>query len=177
MTRGSAAFQNPKRKKSKSLLNYARAIATQVVLRKFVFLITMLYSKEIIERTTQWVEDDVHAKHWLQQHQLEELVQLKDAVSRHAKAFEYLLVNKHLVLAAFVNAVWEDKKAFQLLMDQKAVVWAAMANYINGDDRAAAFLKNNKLEHYAQLAHVIQAKIRREGDEGLNFFKSGPYKG
>ena len=94
----------------------------------------------------------------------------------YAKAFEYLLVHKHFVLAAFVNAIWEDKKAFQLLMASKAFVWAAMANYINGDDNAAMFLKKNKLEHYAELAHKIQAKIRREGDEGTNFFNSGPFK-
>ena len=40
----------------------------------------------------------------------------------------------------------------------------------------AGFLKKNKLEHYAELAHVIQAKIRAEGDEGTNFFSSGPFK-
>ena len=43
--------------------------------------------------------------------------------------------------------------------------------------RNVFFLKKNNLAHYAQLAHVIQAKIRREGDEGTNIFKSGPYKG
>ncbi len=137
----------------------------------------MNYPKEAIEKTTAWVNDDPRAKLWLQQNNFEELIQLKEAASRHSKPFEYLLVHKHLILAAFVNAIWDDKKAFQLLMEKKEFVWAAMANYINGDDNAAAFLKKNKLEHYAQLAHVIQAKIRREGDEGTNIFKSGPYKG
>lgn len=137
----------------------------------------MIYSKEAIVKTIAWVEGDLKAKQWLQDNQFEELVQLKDAASRYPKAFEYLLVHKHLTLAAFVNAVWDDSKAFKLLMEQKAFQWAAMANYINGDDNAAAFLKKNNLEHYAQLAHVIQAKIRREGDEGTNIFKSGPYKG
>ncbi len=137
----------------------------------------MIYSKEAIVKTRAWVEGDLKAKQWLQDNQFEELVQLKDAASRYPKAFEYLLVHKHLTLAAFVNAVWDDSKAFKLLMEQKAFQWAAMANYINGDDNAAAFLKKNNLEHYAQLAHVIQAKIRREGDEGTNIFKSGPYKG
>lgn len=136
----------------------------------------MNYPKEAIEKLIAWVEEDPSGKFWLQQNNFEELVQLKDAVSRHAKAFEYLLVNKHMTLAAFVNAVWDDKKAFRLLMEKKAFIWAAMANYINGDDNAAEFLKKNKLGHYAQLAHVMQAKIRREGDEGVNFFKSGPYK-
>ncbi len=126
--------------------------------------------------TAAWVEGDTRAKQWLQDNNFEELVQLKDATSRYPKAFEYLLVHKHIVLAAFANAVWEDQKAFKLLMDQKAFHWAAMANYINGDDNAAAFLKKNKLEHYAELAHKIQAKIRKEGDEGMNFFNSGPYK-
>lgn len=136
----------------------------------------MLYSKEVIEKTSAWLEGDTRAKHWLQQNNLEELVQLKDAVSRFPKAFEYLLVHKHVILAAFVNAIWDDKKAFQLLMDKREFHWAAMANYINGDENAALFLKRNKLEHYAQLAHKIQAKIRREGDEGTNFFGSGPFK-
>lgn len=136
----------------------------------------MLYPKEVIDHTIDWIEEDVYAKNWLQQHGFEELVQLKDAVSRHSKAFEYLLVHKHIILAAFVNAVWEDKSAFQLLMEKKAFHWAAMANLINGDEKAALFLKNNKLDHYTTLALKIQEKIRREGDEGTNFFKSGPYK-
>ena len=66
--------------------------------------------------------------------------------------------------------------AFKLLMDQKAFVWAAMANFINGDEKALLFLKRNKLDHYAELAARVQAKIRREGDEGTNFFNSGPFK-
>jgi hypothetical protein len=136
----------------------------------------MLYPKEVIEKTSAWIEGDIKAKLWLQQHNLEELVQLRDAVSRYPKAFEYLLVHKHIILAAFVNAIWDDKKAFKLLMDKKEFLWAAMANYINGDDKAAAFLNKNKLEHYTELAHKIQAKIRREGDAGTNFFGSGPYK-
>lgn len=136
----------------------------------------MLYPREVIQHATKWIEGSEFSKHWLQQHNFEELVQLNDAVSRHAKAFEYLLVHKHVVLAAFVNAIWEDPKAFKLLMDQKAVVWAAMANYINGDDKAGLFLKSNKLDHYLILAHTIQAKIRKEGDEGTNFFNSGPFK-
>ncbi|MBA3706176.1 MAG: hypothetical protein H0W84_09840 [Bacteroidetes bacterium] len=136
----------------------------------------MLYAKETIEKAAAWIEGDTRAKQWLQQNNFEELVQLRDAVGRHAKAFEYLLVHKHVVLAAFVNAVWDDKNAFQLLMDKKEFFWAAMANYINGDDNAAVFLQKNNLKHYADLAHKIQAKIRREGDEGTNFFGSGPFK-
>lgn len=136
----------------------------------------MPYTKEAIEKTKAWIEGDTNAKQWLQKNNFEELVQLKDAVSRHSKAFEYLLIHKHIVLAAFVNAIWEDQKAFQLLMDQKAFHWAAMANYINGDTNAALFLKKNSMGHYAQLAHAIQTKIRKEGDEGTNLFNSGPYK-
>jgi hypothetical protein len=135
----------------------------------------MLYSKEVITRLSAWIEGDNASKRWLQENNFEELVQLKDAVSRHSKPFEYLLVHKLVILAAFVNAIWDDKKAFKLLMDHKAFHWAAMANYINGDDNAALFLKKNKLDHYAELAHKIQAKIRREGDENTNFF-SGPFK-
>ncbi|MCW3102673.1 MAG: hypothetical protein JWO09_1113 [Bacteroidetes bacterium] len=136
----------------------------------------MLYPKEVIQHLNAWIDGSTTSKLWLQEHNFEELVQLKDAVSRHSKAFEYLLVNKFIVLAAFVNAVWDDQHAFKLLMDQKAFHWAAMANYINGDDKAALFLKKNRLEHYAELAYKIQAKIRREGDEGTNFFNSGPFK-
>lgn len=136
----------------------------------------MLYSKEVILATTAWLKGDTRAKQWLRENHFEELVQLKDAVSRHAKAFEYLLIHKQVILAAFVNAVWDDKDAFKLLMENKAFQWAAMANYINGDDNAAVFLKKNKLEHYAELAYEIQSKIRKEGDEGTNFFSSGPFK-
>ena len=136
----------------------------------------MLYSKEVIEKTSAWIEDDMHAKIWLLGHKFEELVQLKDAISRYPKAIEFLLVHKHFALAAFVNAIWDDKKAFDVLMEKKEFHWAAMANYINGDENAAIFLNKNNLKHYADLAHKIQAKIRREGDEGTNFFNSGPFK-
>jgi hypothetical protein len=136
----------------------------------------MLYPKEIIDITSSWIEGDKNAKQWLQDNNFEELVQLKDATSRHSKALEYLLVHKHITLAAFSNAIWSDKKAFKLLMDTKQFHWAAMANYINGDVNAALFLKKNKLDHYIQLAQKIQTKIRREGDEGSSIFNSGPFK-
>ncbi len=135
----------------------------------------LLYPKDIIEKTIAWIEGDTRAKEWLQKNNYEEMVQLKDAASRYPKAFEYLLLHKHLVLAAFVNAIWEDKKAFKILMDKKEFHWAAMANYINGDDNAAMFLHKNNLKHYAELAHKLQAKIRKEGDEGTGIF-SGPFK-
>ena len=135
----------------------------------------LIYNKEVIDKTTEWIEGSNNARLWLLKNNYEELVMLKDAVSRHSKPFEYLLIHKHLVLAAFINAVWDDKKAFKLLMDQKEFVWAAMANFINGDDDAAGFLQNGKLGHYLRMASVIQEKIRREGDEGTSIF-SGPIK-
>jgi hypothetical protein len=136
----------------------------------------MLYTKEVIDATTEWIKGDTWAGQWLSEHNFEELVILKDAVSRHAKAMEYLLVHKHIALAAFVNAIWEDKEAFKLLMTKGNYHWAAMANFINGDEKAGRFLKDNKLTHYLNLAQAFQDKIREEGDEGTNFFGSGPYK-
>lgn len=136
----------------------------------------MLYSKEVIDITSEWIQGDSRAGQWLHEHHFEELVMLKDAVSRHAKAMQYLLVNKHISLAAFVNAIWEDPAAFKLLMTKGNYHWAAMANYINGDDKAAIFLNKNHLKHYAILAQRILEKIRKEGDEGSNIFNSGPYK-
>jgi hypothetical protein len=136
----------------------------------------MVYPKEAIEKTSAWIEGDKHAKAWLQANNYEELVQLKDAVSRYSKAMEYLLVNKHFVLATFVNSIWDDKKAFRLLMDKKEFLWAAMSNYINGDDNAQAFLVKNNLRHYADLAHKLLTKIRKEGDESTGLFNSGPFK-
>ena len=105
----------------------------------------MHYPKEAIEKATAWVDGSPSAKLWLEKNNFPELVYLRDAASRHAKAFEYLLVHKHIILATFVNAIWDDKKAFKLLMDGKQYHWAAMANYINGDDNAAAFLKKNNI--------------------------------
>ncbi|MES2138983.1 MAG: hypothetical protein V4511_04705 [Bacteroidota bacterium] len=136
----------------------------------------MLYPKEAIEKAGAWMEGDGRAKAWLQESNYEELVQLKDAVSRYPKAFEYLLINKHFVLAAFVNSIWDDKKALKLLMDKKEFFWAAMSNYINGDENAHVFLIKNNLKHYADLAHKIQAKIRKEGDDRTGLFNSGPFK-
>ena len=135
----------------------------------------LTYPKEIIEAAGAWMEGDTGAKEFLQKNGREELVQLHDAVSRWPKSLEYMLLNKHIILAAFVNAIWEDKKAFKLLMDKKEFIWAAMANIINGDDGAVLFLHKNKLKHYADLAFKIQAKIQKEGNEGTSIF-SGPFK-
>lgn len=134
----------------------------------------MLYSREVIDITSLWIQGDARAGKWLSEHHFEELVMLKDAVSRHAKAMQYLLVNKHISLAAFVNAIWDDPAAFKLLMTKGNYHWAAMANFINGDEKAAAFLKKSNLNHYAELAQHIQTKIRTEGDEGTTIF-DGPY--
>ena len=72
--------------------------------------------------------------------------------------------NKHVVLAAFVNAIWEDEKAFQFLMRVKAFQWAATANLINGDEKAEEFLKRSGNAHYVLLAHAIQSRIHEDGD-------------
>jgi hypothetical protein len=136
----------------------------------------LLYPKEVIEKAGSWFEGDARAAEWLKAFNYEELVELKDAVGRYSKAFEFLLVNKHLVLATFVNAVWDDKKAFQILMEKKEFLWAAMANYINGDEKAKLFLAKNNLGHYADFAVKIQAKIRKDGDKGTSLFNSGPFK-
>ncbi len=136
----------------------------------------LLYSKEAIDKTSEWIDGNPSAKYWLLENNFEELVLLKDAACRHTKAIESLLIKKHFILVTFVSAVWDDKKAFALLMDKKEFIWAAMANFINGDDKAAIFLKNSKLQHFAELAFKIQTKIKNEGDKGTNFFRSGPYK-
>lgn len=135
----------------------------------------LVYKREVIDKLAEWVEGNASAKLWLQNNNFEELVQLKDAVSRYPKAFEYLLIHKHTVLAAFVNAVWDDKKAFELLMNKKEFIWAAMANFINGDENAAVFLRKNNLGYYIHLAAVFQTKLRKEGDAGTSIF-SGPFK-
>jgi hypothetical protein len=136
----------------------------------------MLYPLAAIEKATEWADQKESAKEWLEGNNFPELVQLCLAARRYPKAFEYLLVNKHFVLATFVNAIWEDKKAFALLMEKKEFVWAAMANFINGDDNALQFLNKNKLKHYSQFAIKLQARIRKDGDENSSFFNSGPYK-
>lgn len=136
----------------------------------------LLYPPDVIKVLIDLVKGNKSAKVWLERNNFPELVQLNDAVSRYAKALEYLLVHKHITLAAFVNAVWEDKQAFHLLMENKEFNWAAMADYINGNDKAADFLKKNKLENYAELADEMLKKIRKEGDENIGFFNSGPYK-
>jgi hypothetical protein len=137
----------------------------------------LTYPKEVLERTGEHVNENPYAKRWLMENKQEALVKLIDAtIYRDSKAVEYLLLNKHFILVAFVNAVWEDKKALTLLLDKKEVVWAAMANYINGDEGAGLFLKKNKLLSYATLAETIQAKIRKLNDKNSSFFNSGPFK-
>jgi hypothetical protein len=136
----------------------------------------LIYPKEAIEKVGFWFEEDTRSKDWLNSNNYEELVELKVAVGRYPKAFEFLLVNKHVVLAAFVNAIWDDKRAFQVLMEKKEFHWAAMANLINGDVNAKQFLDKNNLAHYAVLALKIQARIRKDGDKSTSFFNSGPFK-
>ncbi|MCC6691070.1 MAG: hypothetical protein IT235_06010 [Bacteroidia bacterium] len=140
----------------------------------------MNYPKEAIENLTKYIDtNDTLAFNFLIQHNYKELTLLKEGVSRDLKCLEWLLVNKHFILAAFINAVWEDAKAFDLLLQKKAFHWAAAANIINGDENAILFLKKANLEHYINMALKMQSKIRREGDEGMNIFKLGtpsPYK-
>lgn len=134
----------------------------------------LLYSVEIINKTSDWVGGDINAREWLRVNNLEALVELRDASQNNIKSIEKLLIQKQYVLVAFVNAIWEDKKALQLLLDKKEFVWAAMANYINGDEKAGAFLNKNKLEHYLKLAQTIQKQIQVENDKRTNFFR-GPF--
>lgn len=136
----------------------------------------LLYSKEIIDNASRWIEGDLAAKKWLESNKHGALIHLRDASLNDPKAIEYLLINKHFVLAAFVNAIWEDKKALKILMDRKEYLWAAMSTFINGDEKAAIFLEKNKLKHYLTLAINIQNQIRKLNDKRSNFFNSGPYK-
>lgn len=137
----------------------------------------LTYPKDVIERTKQYVNENPNAKLWLVNNNYEALVKVTDAaIYRDSKAVEYLLLHKHFVLAAFINAIWEDKKALKILLDKKEFVWAAMANYINGDGNAGIFLKKNNLLIYAELAETIQEKIRKLNDKNSSFFNSGPFK-
>jgi len=137
----------------------------------------LTYPIEVLERTTEYVNENPYAKRWLMENKYEALIKLFDAaIYRDSKAVEYLLRNKHFILVAFINAIWEDKKALTLLLEKKEVIWAAMANYINGDEGAGIFLKKNKLLTYAALAETIQAKIRKLNDKNSSFFNSGPFK-
>ncbi len=135
----------------------------------------LIYKKEVIDITCKWFEDSNNAKLWLQNNNHEELVQLKNALIRYDKGLEFLLLHKHVVLAAFVNAALGDKKAFKILMDKKEFVWAAVANLILGDDKAAMFLQKSNMIHYIHLATVILAKIRKVEDEGTSIF-GGPFR-
>jgi hypothetical protein len=137
----------------------------------------LTYPREVLEKTAEHVNENPYAKRWLIDNNYEALVKLIDAsIYRDSKAVEYLLRNKHFILVAFINAVWDDKKALTLLLEKKEVVWAAMANYINGDEGAGMFLKKNKLLTYAALAETIQAKIRKLNDKNSSFFNSGSFK-
>ena len=40
------------------------------------------------------------------------------------KAFKFLIEGNHMVLAAFVNTIWDDLKAFKFLIDSKADIEA-----------------------------------------------------
>ena len=137
----------------------------------------LTYSLEVIEKLKEYIDENEYAESWLHRNEYTFLMKMLDAaIFRDSKAMEYLLLNKHFVLAAFVNAIWEDKKALKLLMDKKEFIWAAMANFINGDESAGVFLKNNKLEAYLKLAEKIQLKIRKLNDRNTNIFNSGPFK-
>jgi len=138
----------------------------------------MYYPQAAILHLNQYIKnEDSTSFNWLLEHQFKELTYLRDGSAGNAKALQWLIVNNHIILGAFINAIWEDKKAFQLLIAKKAFHWAACANIINGDEKAIAFLHKSKLGHYADLAITMQLRIRKLGDEGSNFFQMGsPYK-
>ena len=130
------------------------------------------YLKEVIDKLSLWIEGNQSVGNWLKINGYPELYMLNDAVSRHTKALEYLLIKKHFILAAFVNAIWDDSKALDFLLKNKGTQWAATANYINGDEKAGIWLEKNKLDHYAKLADKIRAKLRKEGDQATSIFNS-----
>ena len=137
----------------------------------------LTYPKQAIEYAVEQIEKKEYAKPWLQKNNYDELVKLTDAVIyRDSKAVEFLLLKKHFVLTAFVNAVWDDKKALKILLDKKEFAWAAMANFINGDKNAGAFLKKAKMDDYLRLAEKIHDTIRKLNDKNTSFFNSGPFK-
>ena len=134
------------------------------------------YSKQVLRYAIDAVDGKPIAKQWLKKHNREEVLHLINALTlRDSKAVEYLLVNKHFLLAAFVNSVWEDSKALKLLIDKKEYVLAAMANVINGDNKAKVFLIKYKFITHAAFAEKIQEKIQRVNDKNSNVF-SGPIK-
>ena len=138
----------------------------------------MKYPQKAIEQLQKFIEsNDLEAFNWLIENNFKELTYLKEGASGDVKCLEWLLANKHFVLGAFINSIWEDAVAFQLLIKQKEFCWAATANIINGDEKAEDFLVKAGFKHFVDLAYTIQAKIRREGDEGMNIFKMGsPFK-
>ena len=69
-----------------------------------------------------------------------------------------------MVLAAFVNTIWDDEKAFKFLIASKAYDWAACANIINGDEKAEAALRASGKFHFVALAKSILGKIHDDGD-------------
>ena len=124
------------------------------------------YKKEVIEKFTAWVEDDATAFDWLLAFGYREFIILREATLGDSKAIEVLLKTRHIILAAFANAIWDDSEALKLLLKSKAFHWAAAANIINGDDKAQVWLMQNGLEHYITLAFKIQEQIRIQGDRG-----------
>lgn len=137
----------------------------------------LTFPTEVLEKLKEHIDEDKLVESWLLKNDYTFLMKMTDAaIYRDSKAMEYLLLHKHFVLAAFVNAIWEDKKAIRLLMEKKEFIWAAMANFINGDEKAGLFLTNNKLDSYHSLAQKIQHKIRKLNDRNTNFFNSGPFK-
>lgn len=133
------------------------------------------YSKETIEKFTQYVYNDTAAFNWLILNNYKELIAALDAIRDDKKAFEYLIKSKHYHLAAFVNAVWDDESAMEFLINIQQSDWAACAKIIDGDEKAEQVLFKLNKKYFIDLAYAIQSRIREDGDRfisPINAFQS-----
>ena len=104
-----------------------------------------------------------------------ELILVKEALEGHDKAFDILVKTKHMILAAFLSAIWEEKAALTFLIKHKSPEWAATAAAVNNDTEAANWLRKNQLEHYYTLAEKIKTFLKENKKSDLDFLYKSPF--
>src|SRR4051812_36412254 len=77
---------------------------TQITIYLGIFTEMKRYSVTVINHFTRHVQNDTASFNWLMNNGYKELPATLDAIRDDHKAFKYLLNNKHVILAAFVNS-------------------------------------------------------------------------
>lgn len=135
-----------------------------------------IYSRQVIENVCEWLQQGSRpAYNYLLENNMQELIRTIESILMEDKGLDWLIINKHYMLSAFVKAVEGEVASVDFLLKNNGVVWAATAAAVNDDKQAASWLVKNGFDHYAVLAAQINKKLKENTSSGFSVLYRGPY--